>query len=182
MAPQVPAFCPGASKSLKSGLATRRYPSPICDRQSRPSHALCRHRRRSCAHVGRRQVQSLHTLSSGGPYSTAWSRNGMGRNSTHAHERRELRLHSRKLPARPISRLTEQERAGAFRLPNPWRGVVFSELSCRARSSLVSTGARSRPPPKGTGQVRKSEDEVIALDPLKDLNTTWAADANQAKN
>ena len=28
----------------------------------------------------------------------------------------------------------------------------------------------------------KSEDEVVALDPLKDLNTTWAADANQAKN
>src|SRR5215475_2846972 len=28
----------------------------------------------------------------------------------------------------------------------------------------------------------KSEDEVVALDPLKDLNTTWAADANQARN
>jgi glyoxylase-like metal-dependent hydrolase (beta-lactamase superfamily II) len=28
----------------------------------------------------------------------------------------------------------------------------------------------------------KSEDEVIALDPLKDLNATWAADPAQAKN
>jgi cyclase len=28
----------------------------------------------------------------------------------------------------------------------------------------------------------KSEDEVAALDPLKDLNATWAADPNQARN
>jgi cyclase len=28
----------------------------------------------------------------------------------------------------------------------------------------------------------KSEDEVVAMDPLKELNATWAADANQARN
>jgi hypothetical protein len=28
----------------------------------------------------------------------------------------------------------------------------------------------------------KSEAEVVALDPLKDLNASWAADANQATN
>ena len=28
----------------------------------------------------------------------------------------------------------------------------------------------------------KSEDEVVAMDPLKDLNASWAADATQAKN
>src|SRR5207237_10863250 len=28
----------------------------------------------------------------------------------------------------------------------------------------------------------KSEDEVVAMDPLKELNATWAADATQARN
>ena len=31
-------------------------------------------------------------------------------------------------------------------------------------------------------QEGKSEDEVVAMDPLKDLNATWAADPAQAKN
>src|SRR5262249_2032040 len=83
----------------------------------------------------------------------------MGRNSTHAHERRELRLHSSKLRACPISRLIEQERAGAFRLPR----------------SLARHGVTLVP------VAFKFSLEWGKIETAVDLNTTWAADANQAE-
>ena len=60
MVPRVRALCLGESKSLNMDLATRRDPSPTCDRQSTPSRALRRQPRRSCARAGRCQAQSLH--------------------------------------------------------------------------------------------------------------------------